>query len=289
MKFIYSFVFAFLLMFTSYGKQANSEILFSSIVMSPLDKEIVEKILLELNKDKDAGTGKLVVKVGKLLLANPYVGSTLEIGDTEKLVVNLRQLDCTTFAENCLALARTVQHQNPTFEGFTKELLAIRYRDGQLDQYPSRLHYFSDWIYNNSQKGYVLSLSKQIANTPIKKSIDFMTEHVSSYPALKSHPEFIKIIASQESEISNRQTFYIPKDKFEQFEAQLQDGDILGITTTMTGMDIAHVVIALRIDGRIHIMHASQSAMKVIISTETLEVYLNSAKSRTGVMVARPL
>ena len=289
MKFIYSFVFAFLLMFTSYGKQANSEILLSSIEMSPLDKEIVTKILHELNKDKDVGTGKLVVKVGKLLLATPYVGNTLEIGDSEKLVVNLRQLDCTTFAENCLALARTVQHQKPTFDGFTKELLAIRYRDGQLDQYPSRLHYFSDWIYNNSQKGYVLSLSKQIANTPIKKSIDFMTEHVSSYPALKSHPEFIKIIASQESEISNRQTFYIPKDKFEQFEAQLQDGDILGITTTMTGMDIAHVVIALRIDGRIHIMHASQSAMKVIISTETLEVYLNSAKSRTGVMVARPL
>jgi hypothetical protein len=289
MKFIFSFVFAFLLLFFSYGKQTNSEILFSSIVMSPLDKEIVEKILLELNKDKDAGTGKLVVKVGKLLLANPYVGSTLEIGDTEKLVVNLRQLDCTTFAENCLALARTVQHQKPTFESFTKELLAIRYRDGQLDQYPSRLHYFSDWIYNNSQKGYVLSLSEQIANTPISKKIDFMTQHVSSYPALKNHPEFIKIISSQEYEISNRKTFYIPKEKLAQVESELQDGDILGITTTMSGMDISHVVIALRVDGRIHIMHASQLAMKVIISTETLEEYLNAAKSRTGIMVARPL
>ena len=74
-----------------------------------------------------------------------------------------------------------------------------------------------------------------------------------------------------------------------QVEDQLQDGDILGLTTAMAGMDISHVVIALRIKGRIHIMHASQSAMKVIISTETLEQYLNSAKSRTGIMVARPL
>lgn len=273
----------------SFGKQVNTESLISSIEFNPHDKIIVEKILTDLNNDKETSTGLLIVKVGKLLLGTPYVGSTLEVGDAEKLVVNLRQLDCTTFAENCLALARTIQTKQPTFERFTKELLAIRYRDGRLNEYPSRLHYFSDWIYNNSQKGYVLSLSEQIANTPISKKIDFMTQHVSNYSALKAHPEFIKIIASQEAEISNRKTFYIPKEKFSQVESELQDGDILGITTTMSGMDISHVVIALRIDGRIHIMHASQLAMKVIISTETLEENLNSAKSRTGIMVARPL
>lgn len=273
----------------SFGNQINNVNSISDIVFNPLDKVIVAKILTELNTDKGIGTGLLVVKVGKLLLETPYVGSTLEIGDTEKLVINLRQLDCTTFAENCLALARTIQSQQPSFEKFTSELLAIRYRDGRLNEYPSRLHYFSDWIYNNSQKGYVLSLGDQIANTPMSKKIDFMTQHVSSYPALKNHPEFIKIISLQESEISNRKTFYIPKEKLAQVESELQDGDILGISTTMRGMDISHVVIALRVEGRIHIMHASQLALKVIISTENLEEYLNSAKSRTGIMLARPL
>ncbi len=289
MRFIISSIFTLLIIVFSYGKQTNTERLVSDIVYNPLDKVVVEKILTDLNKDKEIGTGFLVVKVGKLLLETPYVASTLEIGNDEKLVINLRQLDCTTFAENCLALARTIQCQEPNFKKFTEELLAIRYRDGRLDQYPSRLHYFSDWIYNNSQKGYVLSLSEQIGNVPYNKKIDFMTQHVSSYPALKVHPEFIKIIASQESEISKRKTFYIPKEKLVQVENDLQDGDILGITTTMAGMDISHVVIALRIGDRVHIMHASQLAMKVIISTETLEQYLNSAKSRTGIMVARPL
>lgn len=289
MKYLLSSIFVFLFLSYSYGNQPNATSLIPGIVFNPLDKVVVEKILTDLNKDKEIGTGLLVVKVGKLLLETPYVGSTLEIGKTEKLVINLRELDCTTFAENCLALARTIQGQQPSSERFTEELLVIRYRDGRLDEYPSRLHYFSDWIYNNSQKGYVACLSEEIANTPISKKIDFMTQHVSSYPALKVHPEFIKIIASQETEISNRKTFYIPKEKLAQVENELQDGDILGITTTMTGMDISHVVIAIRIEGRIHIMHASQSAMKVIISTETLEEYLNSAKSRTGIMVARPL
>lgn len=289
MRFFLFSIFIFLFLSYSYGNQVNDTNSIPDIVYNPLDKEIVEKILTDLNKDNEIGTGLLVVKVGKILLGTPYVGSTLEIGDTEKLVINLRQLDCTTFAENCLALARTIQSQQPSFEKFTSELLAIRYRDGRLNEYPSRLHYFSDWIYNNSQKGYVLSLCEQIANTPISKKIDFMTQHVSSYPALKNHPEFIKIISLQESEISNRKTFYIPKEKLAQVESELQDGDILGISTTMNGMDISHVVIAIRVEGRIHIMHASQLALKVIISTETLEEYLNSAKSRTGIMLARPI
>ena len=92
-------------------------------------------------------------------------------------------------------------------------------------------------------------------------------QHVSSYPALKNHPEFIKIISLQESEISNRKTFYIPKEKLAQVESELQDGDILGISTTMNGMDISHVVIAIRVEGRIHIMHASQLALNCLLYT----------------------
>lgn len=272
-----------------YGNQLKTVTFISDIDLNTLDRAIVEKVLTDFNHDKTIGTGGLMVKVGKFFLETPYVASTLEGANSEKLVVNLRQLDCTTFAENCLALARTIQSTHASFEKFKEELLSIRYRDGYINQYPSRLHYFSDWIYNNSQKDIVVSLSEQIENTPFNKKIDFMTQHASSYPALKSYPEFIKIIASQESEISNRKTFYIPKDQVNKIEDQLQDGDIIGLTTTITGLDISHVVIAIRIDGKIHIMHASQKHQKVVVSNETLEQYLNSSKSITGIIVARPL
>ena len=41
------------------------------------------------------------------LRGTPYVASTLEKRSRRALVVNLRELDCTTFAETVLALSRT--------------------------------------------------------------------------------------------------------------------------------------------------------------------------------------
>jgi hypothetical protein len=54
-------------------------------------------------------------------------------------------------------------------------------------------------------------------------------------------------------------------------------------------MDISHVIIAIRQEGRIHLLNASSKHMKVLVSKETLEQYLNNYKSITGIMVARPL
>ena len=259
------------------------------IVMMPHDKEIVENIIKQLKTDQKLETGLLVIKAGKLFLETPYVANTLEVGGNEKMVINLRELDCTTFAENCLALARTIQKEQPTFDIFVDELRFIRYRDGLLNEYPSRLHYFSDWIFNNDMKKTIKSVSNEIANNEFSMKVSFMSTHPEAYPALKSYPEYVKEIALQENEITNRKAWYIPKNKFSEYEHLLKDGDILGITTNMAGMDISHVVIAIRIEGRIHLIHASLKHKKVLVSTETLEQYLNTYKSTTGIMVARPL
>ena len=259
------------------------------IVMMQHDKEIVENILKQLKTDQKLETGLLVIKVGKLFLDTPYVANTLEVGGNEKMVINLRELDCTTFAENCLAMARTIQKDNPTFNVFVDELRFIRYRDGILNGYPSRLHYFSDWIFNNDKKKAVKSISKDIANIAIDNKVSFMSNHPEDYPALKNNPDFAKDIALQENEISKRKTWYIPKSRLFEFEHLLHDGDIIGIATNMPGMDISHVVIGIRKEGRIHILHASLKYKKVLISNETLEQYLNTQKSATGIMVARPL
>ena len=105
---------------------------------------------------------------------------------------------------------------------------------------------------------------------------------------MKNNRTFVEIIAAQENEISQRKQCSIPEDKIADVEDQLKDGDILGITTNIQGMDIQHVVMALRQNGRVHILHASQKYMKVLISTETLEDYLMGSKSATGIVVARP-
>lgn len=251
------------------------------------DKEIFEQILQQFSAEKDASTAELMIKVGVFFIDTPYVAHTLE-KKPEQLVVNLRELDCTTFAENCLAIARTIKSKNPSFEQFAHELQNIRYRNGVINGYTSRIHYFSDWIYENNKKNLIKDMSKEIANIPYALQVNFMSTHPESYAQLKDST-LIPVIASQEKEISSRQMFYIPEEKLAEVENYLHDGDIAGITTSIKGLDISHVVILQRVAGRIHILHASTTANKVILSEETLEAYLNKSKSATGIMVARPL
>jgi hypothetical protein len=257
-------------------------------IFQPEDKVIFEKVVSSLSTRLDAPIGELVVETGKFFLETPYVAHTLETGE-EQMVINLRELDCTTFAENCLALSRTMQSENHTFEHFVHELQYIRYRNGVMSGYPSRLHYFCDWIYNNQQKNVVRDVSEEIAHTPLSKPINFMSTHPEEYMQLEKDPLLVEILAQQEEQITARNMYYIPEEKIAEVEDLLQDGDIAGITTVIEGIAIMHVVILVRVDNRIHLLHASSSAGKVVISEGTLEDYLLGSNSANGIMVARPL
>ena len=260
----------------------------NEVVFQEQDKVILKGIYAKLEKENKKSTAELVALVGKTFLGTPYVAHTLE-GGKEQLIVNLRELDCTTYAENCLAIARSIKNGRNNFEGFTAELQAIRYRNGIIDGYPSRLHYFSDWIYENDRKGRIKDVSKAISNTPYPLQVDFMSTHPGSYKQLESNPGFVNDLSEKEKEISNRQMYYLPKQKLSEYEHELREGDIVGITTSIEGLDITHVGILVEHDGRIHLMHASSAAEKVVISEEPLEDYLNAGSKVTGIMVARPL
>lgn len=268
--------------------QKKSSEISDKILFQPEDKKIMEMVF-ELFADKqDSPAAELVVKVGAFFKETPYVAHTLET-DTEQLVINLREMDCTTFAENCLAFSKTIQSGKLTFKQFASELQKVRYRNGIIDGYPTRLHYFSDWINNNIEKMLVRDVGKEIGLARYGKEVDFMSKHPESYKQLSANPELIPIIAEQESVISMREMYYVPEDRIVEVEDQLSEGDIVGITTNVEGLDISHVGILVRKAGRIHLMHASSLSMKVVVSENTLEEYLLNSKSATGVMVARPL
>lgn len=262
------------------GAQAQAQ-------FEPEDKEIANGILEQLKKLENANTAELVVAAGNLLLETPYVAHTLEYSP-EKLRINLRELDCTTYAENCLALALTAQSEKSNFKAFCKHLQYIRYRNGMLETYPSRLHYFSDWIYNNAEKDLIRDVSESLAQIPYPNAVNFMSSHPDSYKQLKENAVFVSALRKQEQVISSRKYFYIPKDKLSKFENQYQEGDIIGITTGIDGLDITHVGILVKKNHRIHLMHASSKAEKVVVSENTLEDYLLNRKSATGIMIARP-
>jgi len=287
MRFLTLSVFYFLMASCTF--KGNGETEKFKIISTEEDKEIVEQIFELFAEETNAPTSVLMVKLGTYFEGTPYAAHTLEKGDEEQLVVNLRGLDCTTLVENCLALAKTIQSGDHTFKQFTKELKNVRYRSGKIDGYPSRLHYTTDWIFDNQQKKLVRNLSKEIGATPYPKEINFMSAHPDSYRQLKDSSHLVEIIAQKENDINSRQHFYIPEEKLAEVEDQLMDGDIVGITTGIEGLDISHMGILVRKAGRIHLLHASSSEEKVVLSEETLEEYLLSSKSATGIMVARPL
>lgn len=285
----FTFLFLFLAVLFSCNSAEKNQKPNQNITFHQQDKEILDEVLSLFPEDKNSPVSVIMIKAGTFFKETPYVASTLEINpDDENLVVNLREMDCTTFAENCLAISRTIKSKNPDFDTFANELTNIRYRNGKIDGYPSRLHYFSDWIYNNDQKKLVKDVSKEMVQIPYLPNVNFMSTHPQSYAQLKDST-LIPVVAAQEKEICSRQMFYIPEDRISEFEDQLMDGDIAGITTNIGGMDIQHVVLLVRKNGRIHMLHASSAAEKVILSEETLEEYLKDSKRATGVMVARPI
>ncbi|OGU83323.1 MAG: hypothetical protein A2W11_05135 [Ignavibacteria bacterium RBG_16_35_7] len=245
----------------------------------------------ELAVDKklsDKPISEIISEIGRSFLNTEYEAFTLEQEGKEQLVIHLTGLDCTTFLESTLTLSRCVKAQKTSFEDYQKELTFIRYRDGKLDGYPSRLHYFSDWIYNNSQKGIVKDVTKEIGGEPIIFNVYFMSKNPDKYKKLTESPEFIPLISKQEKAINERKYYYIPKEKVSAIEDKIHNGDLIAITTNLKGLDIGHVGIAVKeSDGRIHFLHAPLSGSKVQISENPLPEYLAAIKKHTGIIVLR--
>ena len=256
------------------------------ITCSAKDKQAFEDKIIEVDGLLEEDFGQTIVAVGKSFLGTPYVAKTLEIGEIETLVVNLHGLDCTTYVENVLAFSLLLKEGKSDFNSFTKELETIRYKNGKLDGYASRLHYFSEWIANNEEKGLLKDITSEIGGKEITKEINFMSSHRELYPFLKDDANYEKIQAS-ENYLNNQSICILPQDKIEASEHLIRSGDIIALTTSINGLDITHTGIAsLEKDGRIHLLHASSSG-EVKISELPLVDYLKKVKKNTGIMVAR--
>lgn len=260
----------------------------AQITCSPKDSSLFEAkmgVLKNLSLESNENT---MVPIGKTFLGTPYVEKTLEIGATETLVINLRGLDCTTFVENVLAFSLLLKNEKETFEEFTKALKTVRYRNGILNGYSSRLHYFTDWIRNNSKKGLVQEITADLGGFEIAKPINFMGTHRDLYPFLTDDVNYDKILEVEE-QLAKENLCVLPQDAIEKVENQLKSGDIIALATSIKGLDVTHTGLAMRMpNGRIHLVHASISG-EVTITKEPLVDYLKKVKSNIGIVVARTL
>lgn len=254
------------------------------------DSTLVVNLLADAGR-QPAGTN-LTLYFARRLKGTPYVAHTLDGYAEERLVVNLRQLDCLTYVENVTALTLCARQGRRTFADFCDALRRLRYRKDCATSYEARLHYFSDWIDDNASKGVCTEV--QAPNPPFKAvqtvNVNYMSTHPSKYAMLKGRPQRIKAIAEAERRLSGTRRRYIPKaavDNSALLRSTVEDGDIIALTTTLAGLDIQHVGFAVWHADGLHLLNASSLRHKVVEEPKTLRRYLQGQPTMTGMRIIR--
>lgn len=235
----------------------------------------------------------LMLYFGHRLENVPYVPSTLEVNEEEELVVNLRELDCTTFVETVVALVLSARSENPSWKTYCDYLERIRYSKGKNKGYTSRNHYFSQWIKSNESLGFVAEQVCDCASRKQHLDLHYMSKHPSSYAMLNGRKDRIREIGAAERMLSGKVVRYIPCESLGKKKGQLkcvQDGDILAIVTKKDGLDVCHLGLAeWAKDGKLHLLNASSIHKKVVLESMTLQHYMQQHPSQLGVRVVRVL
>ena len=258
--------------------------------VQPTDSETIVKWLDEARHQERTTNYQLFF--ARKFLGRPYVAYTLEVLDEERLVINTRQLDCTTLVENVTALTLCAYRNLYTYRDYLNALVAMRYRNGIINRYPSRIHYFTDWILENTKAGIVTEI--QSPNPPFTAlqtiKVNYMSEHPQSYKALRAHLEYVTEISQMEQQLNGRQFRFIPKTDVKntrEMREAVHDGDIIAITCNKPGLDIAHLGFAVWKQDGLHLLNASQLHKKVVEEPMTLFEYLQKHPSHTGIRIIR--
>ena len=239
-----------------------------------------------------------VLTLARHFLGVPYVAHTLEVNvdasqpveRDERLVVNTRQLDCTTLVETVVALKLCAQQGKRTWNDYTSVLRQLRYRGGVLDGYASRLHYISEWAVDNISRGNIVEVSGDLpASKAEVKTINFMTTHRDLYPQLSDSATCAKL-RNFEIGYRNHKFEYVRKNMVgvKDVKNALLEGDIVGLVTKIEGLDVSHMGIIVKDEkGDNYLLDASASAGKVQVEPLALPKYLEKVKTCTGLRVFR--
>lgn len=237
--------------------------------------------------DRGPQPGSTLVAIGYQLLGTPYQAGTLEQPGKEQLLIRLDALDCWTFVEQTVALTLLNENiETVSLPKFKEQVQKLRYRNGKLNGYGSRIHYFTEWLIQAANNGYLRDITQELGGIPDPRKINFMSANVQKYPSLQDQ-EAYETVQAAEAFLNLQTKYFIPKARVRSIENQLQEGDIIAITTSIKGLDVSHEGIAVRKNGRIYLLHASSDHKKVMLTQEPLSDYLAQKSNQTGILVAR--
>ena len=232
--------------------------------------------------------GEIVQWVGEQLIGRPYAAGLLDATPEETLVVDLTRFDCVLYIENVLALARQIALGERGYDAYAANVRALRYRDGEMGGYCSRLHYFTDWIRDNQRRGVLRDVTAEIGGEPFEKRITFMSEHRDSYPRLASDSVYACIVETERALAEGGAMVYLPQARIAEAYARMQPGDLVATATSIGGLDVTHTGFVHQTDRGTGFMHASSASNAVKVSPD-LEEYVQGVRSQVGVVIVRPI
>lgn len=240
--------------------------------------------------------GDAIAEMAALFLGTPYVPQTLEVPGPERLVVNLRGLDCVTLVENVLALTRFHRVHGAALlddpaaarRRYEADLAALRYRDGAPDGYASRLHYFSEWLARGEAAGRLEMVTAGLGGVPDPEPVSFMTTHREAYRQL-GDASVLEAMAGVEARLAAAgPRTYLPEDAIAEAAPGIRNGDLIAATSTLAGLDVAHTGFAYWVDGALHLLHAPLVGSTVVLSERPLAQRILEIGTQDGIVVARP-
>lgn len=239
--------------------------------------------------------GQRTVRFGLAMLGVPYVNYSLEVDDRiESPVVNLDGMDCWTFYENALGMARLLTYKpGPYTQQDLLHMIELeRYRGGRCTgSYLSRMHHLEEVFYDNQRRGLATNITPNLPGAQrLRREIREMTVQWKSYRYLRNNRGLIPEMGRIESRVSKLPVYHVPKAQVRAVERFLQDGDICAITSTWQGGYTSHVGLIVRRGDRAWFMHATSERSKGrrMVLDKPIADYLGESSSRAGIVICRP-
>jgi hypothetical protein len=239
--------------------------------------------------------GERTVRVARELIGTPYVNYTLEVDDRiESPVVNFKGMDCWTYYENSLAIARMLRYKPGPYKptDMLKMVEIERYRNGICTgNYLSRMHHLEEVFADNQRRGYAQNITSRIPGAErLQREIREMTVQWKNYRYLKSNPALVEPMGKIEAQVSKFPVYHVPKSMVRAAENYLKDGDVCAITTTWHSGYTSHVGLIVRLNKRAYLMHATSDRDKgrMTVIDRPITDYLNQSSKHAGIIICRP-
>jgi len=233
--------------------------------------------------------GELVLRAALVQLSKPYKRQDKRNDEQENSAIDINTFQCVSLLEGALALARCTWMDQRNRDCFIAEVERSRYQGGVRKDYASRLHYFTDWLYDNVERDRMQFLSSEMGGRAVSTEFWYMTENPNRYPPL-ANVETRAQIKQVERRLSGHRPIVVDRDNLFAAQRQLRAGDIVAIVGSKPGLLVTHVgIVHYGGDSRPQLLHASSYHKRILVTTGDIYNYVIRRPERRGIMAARPL